>query len=149
MSGEFDRLYAANGWPSIAREKLLRALQLLYTIRSEQLLMEHLDYNPLFRWFVGLNMDDAVWVPTVFSKNRDRLLAGDIASALFEGVVARRREKHSERADTTGLIAIAGAARGSGFGLGQAAADYAPCGLHCRHCRKSRSRWALHRRLRL
>ena len=69
------------GRPSIAPEKLLRALllQVLYTIRSERLLMEQLDYNLLFRWFVGLNMDDAVWVPTVFSKNRDRLLEGDIA----------------------------------------------------------------------
>ena len=96
LSPEFDRLYAANGRPSIAPEKLLRALllQVLYTIRSERLLMEQLDYNLLFRWFVGLNMDDAVWVPTVFSKNRDRLLAGDIASAFFEGVVAKLREKN-------------------------------------------------------
>lgn len=95
LSGEFDRLYAANGRPSIAPEKLLRALllQVLYTIRSERLLMEQLDYNLLFRWFVGLSMDDAVWVPTVFSKNRDRLLAGDIASAFFEGVVGKLREK--------------------------------------------------------
>jgi transposase len=96
LSPEFERLYAANGRPSIAPEKLLRALllQVLYTIRSERLLMEQLDYNLLFRWFVGLNMDDAVWVPTVFSKNRDRLLAGDIASAFFEGVVAKLREKN-------------------------------------------------------
>jgi transposase len=94
LSGEFARLYAANGRPSIAPEKLLRALllQVLYTIRSERLLMEQLDYNILFRWFVGLNMDDEVWVPTVFSKNRDRLLAGDIASAFFEGVVGKLRE---------------------------------------------------------
>jgi transposase len=76
LSGEFDRLYPANGRPSIARLKLLRALQVLHTIRSERLLMEHLDYNLLFRWFVGLNMDNAVWVPTVFSKIRDRLLGG-------------------------------------------------------------------------
>ena len=96
LSPEFERLYAANGRPSIAPEKLLRALllQVLYTIRSERLLMEQLDYNLLFRWFVGLNMDDTVWVPTVFSKNRDRLLAGDIASAFFEGVVEKLREKH-------------------------------------------------------
>jgi transposase len=94
LSGEFARLYAANGRPSIAPEKLLRALllQVLYTIRSERLLMEQLDYNILFRWFVGLNMDDEVWVPTVFSKNRDRLLEGDIASAFFEGVVGKLRE---------------------------------------------------------
>src|SRR5579859_1821539 len=78
MSPGFARLYAANGRPSIAPEKLLRALllQVLYTVRSERLLMEQLDYNLLFRWFVGLNMDDAVWVPTVFTKNRDRLLEG-------------------------------------------------------------------------
>ena len=96
LSPEFDRLYATNGRPSIAPEKLLRGLllQVLYTIRSERLLMEQLDYNLLFRWFVGLNMDDAVWVPTVFSKNRDRLLAGDIASAFFEGVVGKLREKN-------------------------------------------------------
>ena len=96
LSPEFDRLYATNGRPSIAPEKLLRGLllQVLYTIRSERLLMEQLDYNLLFRWFVGLNMDDAVWVPTVFSKNRDRLLAGDIANAFFEGVVEKLREKN-------------------------------------------------------
>src|ERR1017187_6219318 len=80
LSPEFARLYSVNGRPSIAPEKLLRALllQVLYTVRSERLLMEQLDYNLLFGWFVGLNMDDAVWVPTVFSKNRDRLLEGDI-----------------------------------------------------------------------
>jgi transposase len=93
MSPEFARLYSVNGRPSIAPEKLLRALllQVLYTVRSERLLMEQLDYNLLFRWFVGLNMDDAVWVPTVFSKNRDRLLEGDIAAAFFEGVVEKIR----------------------------------------------------------
>src|SRR5712692_2052006 len=96
LSGAFDRLYAANGRPSIAPEKLLRALllQVLYTIRSERLLMEQLDYNLLFRWFVGLNMDEAVWVPTVFSKNRERLLEGDMAGVFFEGVVAKLREKN-------------------------------------------------------
>ena len=94
LSPEFARLYAANGRPSIAPEKLLRALllQVLYTIRSERLLMVQLDCSLLFRWFVGLNMDDAVWVPTVFSKNRDRLLEGDIASAFFDGVVGELRE---------------------------------------------------------
>jgi len=93
LSPEFTLLYAANGRPSIAPEKLLRALllQVLYTVRSERLLMEQLDYNLLFRWFVGLNMDDAVWVPTVFSKNRDRLLEGDIAAAFFDGVVENIR----------------------------------------------------------
>src|SRR5271157_1716864 len=93
LSPEFARLYAANGRPSIAPEKLLRALllQVLYTVRSERLLMEQLDYNLLFRWFVGLNMDDTVWVPTVFTKNRDRLLEGDIAAAFFDGVVEKIR----------------------------------------------------------
>jgi transposase len=69
------------GRPSVPPEKLLRALllQVLYTIRSERLLMEQLDYNLLFRWFVGLNMDDRVWDPTTFSKNRERLLRGEIA----------------------------------------------------------------------
>src|SRR5712664_85514 len=95
MSPEFAGLYAANGRPSIAAEKLLRALllQVLYTVRSERLLMEQLDYNLLFRWFVGLNMDEAVWVPTVFSKNRDRLLEGDIAAAFFAGVVEKIRAR--------------------------------------------------------
>src|SRR5216110_1689113 len=95
LSPEFARLYAANGRPSIAPEKLLRALllQVLYTVRSERLLMEQLNYNLLFRWFVGLNMDDAVWVPTVFTKNRERLLAGEIARAFFDRVVAQARER--------------------------------------------------------
>ena len=72
----------------LRRRKLLRALllQVLYTIRSERMLMEQLEYNLLFRWFVGLNMDDAVWVPTVFTKNRDRLLEGDMAEKFFEEV---------------------------------------------------------------
>jgi len=96
MSLEFDGLYSSFGRPSIATEKLLRALviQVLYTIRSERMLMEQLDYNLLFRWFVGLEMDDPVWVPTVFSKNRDRLLAGQVARSFFEKVLdqARRRK---------------------------------------------------------
>ena len=81
------------GRPSIAPEKLLRALllQVLYTIRSERQLMEQLDYNMLYRWFVGLNMDDAVWDVTVFTKNRERLLKGDIAQAFFEKVVEQAR----------------------------------------------------------
>jgi transposase len=79
----FDKLYAKTGRPSIAPEKLLRALllQVLYSVRSERMLMEQLDYNLLFRWFVGLNMDDAIWDATVFTKNRQRLLEGDIADA--------------------------------------------------------------------
>ena len=81
LSPAFDRLYSTFGRPSIAPEKLLRALllQVLYTVRSERMLMEQLEYNLLFRWFVGLNMDEVVWVPTVFTKNRDRLLQGDVA----------------------------------------------------------------------
>src|SRR5580765_8235019 len=76
LSPEFARLYAKTGRPSIPPEKLLRALliQVLYTVRSERQLMEQLNYNLLFRWFVGLSMDDAVWDVTVFTKNRERLL---------------------------------------------------------------------------
>jgi transposase len=89
MSTPFDTLYVKFGRPSIPPEKLLRALllQALYTIRSERQLIEQLDYNLLFRWFVGLGMDDAVWAPTTFTKNRDRLLAGDIAAAFFDAVL--------------------------------------------------------------
>ena len=94
LSACFDQIYAASGRPSIAPEKLLRALllQLLYSIRSERLLMEQLEYNLLFRWFVGLNVDEPVWVPTVFSKNRDRLLEGDTAARLFRLVLEQARE---------------------------------------------------------
>jgi transposase len=90
---KFNELYSITGRPSIAPEKLLRALllQILYTVRSERLLMEQLQYNLLFRWFVGLNMDEPVWVATVFSKNRDRLLEGEIASLFFAGVLAQAR----------------------------------------------------------
>lgn len=90
LSSRFDRLYAATGRPSIPPEKLLRALllQLLYSVRSERLLMEELDYNILYRWFVGLSLDDPVWDATTFSKNRDRLLDGDVAEAFFTEVLA-------------------------------------------------------------
>ncbi|HEX2452723.1 MAG TPA: IS5 family transposase [Vicinamibacterales bacterium] len=89
LSPKFGTLYINFGRPSIAPEKLLRALllQAIYTIRSERQLIEQLDYNLLFRWFVGLGIDDAVWSPTTFTKNRDRLLDGDIASAFFEAVL--------------------------------------------------------------
>src|SRR5215208_1783357 len=89
LSPRFGTLYVNFGRPSIPPERLLRALllQALYTIRSERQLMEQLDYNILFRWFVGLGMDDAVWSPTTFTKNRDRLLDGDIAAAFFEAVL--------------------------------------------------------------
>jgi transposase len=94
LSRKFNAIYATTGRPSIPPEKLLRALllQVLYTVRSERLLMEQLEYNLLFRWFVGLNMDEPVWVPTVFSKNRDRLLDGDIAEKFFHGVLKQARE---------------------------------------------------------
>jgi transposase len=90
LSPRFDRLYSTTGRPSIAPEQLLRALllQLLYSIRSERLLMEELDYSVLYRWFVGLSLDDAVWDATTFTKNRDRLLDGDIADAFFAEVLA-------------------------------------------------------------
>ena len=95
LSRKFTRMYSDIGRPSIPPEKLLRALllQVLYTIRSERLLMEQLDYNLLFRWFVGLNMDDAVWDPTVFSKNRDRLLDSDIAALFFQAVLAEAKAR--------------------------------------------------------
>src|SRR5947209_19973569 len=93
LSPRFDRLYSDIGRPSIPPEKLLRALLLqgLYTVRSERLLMEQLQYNLLFRWFVGLSMDDPVWDATTFTKNRDRLLEGEIASLFFASVVAQAR----------------------------------------------------------
>jgi transposase len=89
LSPQFGALYVNFGRPSIPPEKLLRALllQALYTIRSERQLIEQIDYNLLFRWFVGLGMDDAVWAPTTFTKNRDRLLDGDIAAGFFEAVL--------------------------------------------------------------
>jgi len=81
LDGEFTKLYADSGRPSIAPERLLRALllQVFYTIRSERQLMEQLHYNFLYRWFVGLGVDDPVWVPTVFTKNRERLLQAEVA----------------------------------------------------------------------
>src|SRR5262245_38900837 len=89
LSRAFDRLYAREGRPSIPPERLLRALllQAFYTVRSERQLMEQLDYNLLFRWFVGLSADDPVWDATTFCKNRDRLLDGDIAAMFFAGVL--------------------------------------------------------------
>jgi transposase len=91
MSVEFDGLYAAMGRPSIPPERLLRALllQVFYSVRSERLLMEQLDYNLLFRWFVGLEIDDAVWNHAVFSKNRDRLLNQELAQMFFAQVKAQ------------------------------------------------------------
>jgi transposase len=93
LSDLFDRMYSTMGRPSIAPEKLLRALllQVLYTVRSERMLIEQLDYNLLFRWFVGLNMDDGVWDVTVFTKNRDRLLKAEVARKFFDLVVGEAR----------------------------------------------------------
>lgn len=98
LSRRFAQLYARTGRPSVPPEKLLRALllQVLYSVRSERQLMEQLDYNLLFRWFVGLNLDDPVWSPTTFSKNRDRLLEGDIAQAFFAEI--------RTAAETAGLL---------------------------------------------
>jgi transposase len=97
-SWRLDAVYASSGRPSIPPEKLLRALllQVLYTVRSERLLMEQLDYNFLFRWFVGLNIDDPVWDVTVFTKNRERLLVGEVAQGFFNAVV--------EQAGAQGLL---------------------------------------------
>ena len=96
MSGDFEALYARTGRPGIAPEKLLRALllQAFYSIRSERQLMEQLEFNLLFRWFVGLGVDERVWDATVFTKNRERLLAGEVASrflARLIGLAAVRR----------------------------------------------------------
>jgi len=93
LSAEFLALYSHTGRPSIAPERLLRALllQVFYTIRSERQLMEQLEFNLLFRWFVGLGLDEAVWDATVFSKNRERLLAGDVAARLLAEVLNRPR----------------------------------------------------------
>jgi len=98
LSPRFHAMYSRMGRPSIPPERLLRALllQVLYTIRSERQLMEQLNYNLLFRWFVGLNPDDAVWVPTVFTKNRDRLVDGNIADAFLHAIL--------KAADTRGLL---------------------------------------------
>jgi transposase len=91
LSPRFARLYSDIGRPSIPPEQLLRALllQSLYTIRSERLLMEEIDYSILFRWFIGLSLDEPIWSPTSFSKNRDRLLDGDVAAAFFDAVRAQ------------------------------------------------------------
>lgn len=96
MSVRFDELYATKlGRPSIPPERLLRALllQVLFSIRSERQLMEQLNYNLLFRWFVGLGIDDRVWAPTTFTKNRDRLLKGEVAHAFFSAVLAQAEKR--------------------------------------------------------
>jgi transposase len=95
LSPQFNRMYAREGRPSIAPEKLLRALvvQMLYSIRSERLLMDEIDYNILFRWFVGLNLDEEVWNATTFTKNRERLLEADVAKQFLAAVVELARAK--------------------------------------------------------
>jgi transposase len=90
LSSHFDKLYAAGGRPSIAPEKLVRAL---YSVRSERQLMEQLNYNLLFRWFVGLNMDDPIWDVTVFTKNRQRLIAGEVSERLLLAVLEQAHAK--------------------------------------------------------
>src|ERR1700732_2168905 len=98
LQSRFNKLYAKTGRPSIAPERLLRALllQVFYSIRSERLLMEQLDYNLLFRWFVGLGMDDAVWNHAVFSKNRERLLNQDVARSFFTRVLQQAQPLMSD-----------------------------------------------------
>jgi transposase len=95
MSKRFDSMYAKTGRPSIPPEKLLRAqlIQMLYSVRSERLLMEEIDYSVLYRWFVGMNLDEPVWDVTVFTKNRDRLLDGDVAREFLWEVVKQAQEK--------------------------------------------------------
>lgn len=95
LDGRFEELYEEDGRKSIPPERLLRALlvQMLYSIRSERMLMEQLEYNLLFRWFVGLSMNEPVWHATVFTKNRDRLLEGEIAGELFQAVLKQARRK--------------------------------------------------------
>src|SRR5471030_627458 len=95
LAGEFSRLYSGMGRPSIAPEMLLRAmlLQAFYSIRSERQLMERLEFDLLFRWFVGLGVDEAVWDHSTFSKNRDRLLEGEIAAKFLSAVLAQPRVK--------------------------------------------------------
>src|SRR5712671_4020514 len=95
LDERFKQIYAALGRPSIPPDRLLRALllQVLYTVRSERLLMEQLDYNLLFRWFVGLSIDNPVWDVTVFTKNRDRLLEAEVAEAFFAAVLAQARQR--------------------------------------------------------
>ena len=98
LAPRFATMYAEGGRPSIPPEQLLRALllQVLYTVRSERQLIEQLEYNLLFRWFVGLGMDDTVWHATTFTKNRDRMVEGGVAEAFFAAVV--------RQADTRGLL---------------------------------------------
>jgi transposase len=117
MWSHFETLYARRGRPSIAPERLLRALllQALYSIRSETQLMEQLDYNLLYRWFVGLPVNDEVWDVTVFTKNRERLMAGEVSQRLLEAVLRQAAEHHllSEELTVDGTLIQAWASRKS------------------------------------
>ena len=118
LSGHFDTLYARGGRPSIPPEQLLRALllQVLYGLRSERQLMEQVDYNLLYRWFVGLAMDEAAWDATVYSKNRDRLLQGEVSQRLLAAVVEQARAQNllsEEHFPVDGTLLEAWANRGS------------------------------------
>ena len=107
LDRKFRKLYSRTGRPSVPPEQLLRALllQVLYSIRSERMLMEQLEYNLLFRWFVGLEMDDLVWDVTVFTKNRDRLLEGAIAESFFQAVLERPGRRDCCRMSTSRWMA--------------------------------------------
>src|SRR5215213_7834575 len=98
MTGEFEGMYAKTGRPSVPPERLLKAalLQIFYSVRSERMLMEQMNYNLLFRWFVGLEMDEPVWNHAVFSKNRDRLLNQDVARKFFVQVLSQAKPHMSE-----------------------------------------------------
>src|SRR6202453_545018 len=95
IDGVLGKMYAEGGRPSIAPERLLRALllQMLYSVRSERMLMEQMEYNLLFRWFVGLSANEPVWHPTVFTKNRDRLMEGEVAEEFFSLIVGQARRR--------------------------------------------------------
>lgn len=126
LDAEFDQLYAATGRPSIAPESMLRALllQVFFSIRSERLLVEQIDYNLLFRWFVGLSMDEAIWNHAVFSKNRDRLLNTETAQRFFAEVNRQAKKFMSDEHFTVdGTLLQAWASQKSyrskdGFGKG-------------------------------
>ena len=96
MSSRFDATYAKTGRPSIPPEKLLRAqlIQMLYSVRSERLLMEEIDYSMLFRWFIGMNMDEPVWDVTVFTKNPNQLLEGDVARKFLMEAVQPAQDRN-------------------------------------------------------
>ena len=103
MSRDFDRVYASEGRPSIPPERLVRAstLQILYSIRSERLLCEQLDYNLLFRWFVGLSIDEPIWDHSSFTKNRDRLIEAKVARKLLRRIVRKARTRICSRTSTS------------------------------------------------